>query len=100
MRDYNVALHHPHPPGFPAYIGIAHVARFFTDSDFHPRQIVNLVVAMLVFPAVYLLARELFACHPERSEGPGWAGREERASQPHPPRSLAHARDDNFTTSI
>ena len=59
MRDYNVALHHPHPPGFPAYIGIAHVARFFTDSDFHALQIVNLVFAMLVFPAMYLLAREL-----------------------------------------
>jgi 2-succinyl-5-enolpyruvyl-6-hydroxy-3-cyclohexene-1-carboxylate synthase len=36
----------------------------------------------------------LLDCHPERSEGPGWAGREERASQPHTPRSLAHARDD------
>ena len=59
MRDYNVALHHPHPPGFPAYIGIAHVARFFTDSDFHALQIVNLVFAMLVFPAMYPLAREL-----------------------------------------
>ena len=57
MRDYNVALHHPHPPGFPAYIGIAHVARFFTGSDFHALQIVNLVFAMLVFPAMYLLAR-------------------------------------------
>jgi transmembrane protein TMEM260 (protein O-mannosyltransferase) len=101
MRDYNVALHHPHPPGFPAYIGIAHIARFFTDSDFHALQIVNLVFAMLVFPAVYLLARELFtACHPERSEGPGRAGREDHASQPHPPSSLAHARDDSFTTSI
>ena len=59
MRDYNVALHHPHPPGFPAYIGIAHIARFFTDSDFHALQIVNLVFAMLIFPAMYLLAREL-----------------------------------------
>jgi len=101
MRDYNVTLHHPHPPGFPAYIGIAHVARFFADSDFHALQIVNLVFGMLIFPAVYLLARELFAArHPERSEGPGRAGREEHAVQPHPPRSLAHARDDNFTTSV
>src|SRR5204863_9453397 len=34
------------------------------------------------------------ACHPERSEGPGREGRDERAAQPHTPRSLAHARDD------
>jgi 23S rRNA (cytosine1962-C5)-methyltransferase len=36
-------------------------------------------------------------CHPERSEGPGRAGHEEHASQPHPPTSLADARDDTRT---
>jgi nitrogen fixation/metabolism regulation signal transduction histidine kinase len=39
-------------------------------------------------------AEELLGCHPERSEGPGRVGRETRATQPHPPGSLAHARDD------
>lgn len=59
MRDYDVTLHHPHPPGFPAYIGMARVLRFFTDTDFHALQLVNLIAAMLVFPAVFLLARSL-----------------------------------------
>ncbi|HEX6179161.1 MAG TPA: glycosyltransferase family 39 protein [Thermoanaerobaculia bacterium] len=59
MRDYDVSVHHPHPPGFPAYIAMARVARIFTDTDFRALQIVNLLAAVLVFPAVYLLAREL-----------------------------------------
>ena len=59
MRDYDVALHHPHPPGFPAYIAMAGLARFFVNSDFHALQTVNIVFAVLVFPAIFLLAREL-----------------------------------------
>jgi hypothetical protein len=59
MRDYDVTLHHPHPPGFPAYIAMGRIARFFADNDFHALQAVNLIAAMLVFPAIFLLAREL-----------------------------------------
>ena len=45
--------------------------------------------------ALVLLFATSAICHPERSEGPGRAAREERASQPHPsPGSLPHARDD------
>jgi uncharacterized protein YyaL (SSP411 family) len=44
---------------------------------------------------VFLTAKRFaHECHPERSEGPGRAGHETRASQPRPPRSLADARDD------
>jgi Dolichyl-phosphate-mannose-protein mannosyltransferase len=59
MRDYDVTLHHPHPPGFPAYIAMARVARLIADSDFRALQTVNLIFALLVFPAVFFLAREL-----------------------------------------
>ena len=38
--------------------------------------------------------RLLALCHPERSEGPGRAG---YGIAPHPPRSLAYARDDRVT---
>jgi hypothetical protein len=59
MRDYDVTLHHPHPPGFPLYIAMAKVVRFVISDDFRALQTVNLIAGALVFPAVYLLAREL-----------------------------------------
>jgi hypothetical protein len=59
MRAYDVTSHHPHPPGFPVYIAAAKLARLFAPSDFRALQSVNLIAAVLVFPAMFLLAREL-----------------------------------------
>jgi hypothetical protein len=59
MRGYDVVVHHPHPPGFPVYIALAKAMRLFVADDFRALQGVNLVAAMLVFPAVFLFAREL-----------------------------------------
>jgi hypothetical protein len=59
MRSYDVASHHPHPPGFPVYIAMAKVVRLFAPSDFRALQSVNLVAAVLLFPAMFMLAREL-----------------------------------------
>lgn len=59
MRDYDVTHHHPHPPGFPVFIAMARIARLVVPDDFRALQAVNLIAAMLVFPAVYFFAREL-----------------------------------------
>jgi len=59
MRSYDVTNHHPHPPGFPVYIFAAKVMRFFTHDDFRALQSINLIAGILLFPAIYLLAREL-----------------------------------------
>lgn len=59
MRSYDVSQHHPHPPGFPVYIGIGRLFRFFIHDDFRALQSVNLTAGMLLFPAMFLLAREL-----------------------------------------
>ena len=59
MRDYDVSLHHPHPPGFPAYIAMGRLMRFLVHDDFRALQAVNLIAGMLVFLAVFMLAREL-----------------------------------------
>jgi 4-amino-4-deoxy-L-arabinose transferase-like glycosyltransferase len=59
MRSYDVTSHHPHPPGFPVYIGAAKLLRFFIPSDFRALQAINLIAGVLLFPAVFLLAREL-----------------------------------------
>lgn len=59
MRSYDVTRHHPHPPGFPVYIGLGRIVRTIVHSDFRALQAVNLAAGMLVFPAIFLLAREL-----------------------------------------
>ena len=59
MRDYDVTLHHPHPPGFPVFIAMARLLRFVVPDDFRALQVVNVIAAMLVFVAMFLFAREL-----------------------------------------
>jgi hypothetical protein len=59
MRDYDVTMHHPHPPGFPVYIGMARLARLVIADDFRALQSVNLLAAVLIFPALFFFAREL-----------------------------------------
>ena len=59
MQDYDVTMHHPHPPGFPVYVGMAKLARFAIGDDFRALQSVNMLAAVLVFPAMFLFAREL-----------------------------------------
>jgi hypothetical protein len=59
MRGYDVTSHHPHPPGFPVYIGAAKLVRLLVHDDFRALQAINLVAGILVFPAMFMLAREL-----------------------------------------
>ena len=59
VRDFDVTLHHPHPPGFPVYIALAKLVRLVVADDFRALQAVNLTAAVLVFPAVFFFAREL-----------------------------------------
>lgn len=59
MRSYDVTNHHPHPPGFPVYIALGRIARTVIHNDFRALQAVNLIAGMLVFLAIFFLAREL-----------------------------------------
>src|SRR5436305_8444137 len=59
MRSYDVTSHHPHPPGFPVFIALGRIVRVVVHSDFRALQVVNLAAGMLVFPAIFFLAREL-----------------------------------------
>lgn len=59
MGEYDVTQHHPHPPGFPAYIAVARVLKLVVGSDFRALQTINMVAAVLVFPAIFFFAREL-----------------------------------------
>ena len=60
LGDYDVASHHPHPPGFPVFVGAARAVRaVFNAGDFESYQALSLLAGVLVFPAVFMLAREL-----------------------------------------
>jgi hypothetical protein len=64
MRSFDVSQHHPHPPGFPAYIMLGRIVRGVLGDDFRSLQTLNLIAGMLLFPAVYLLARSIGARFP------------------------------------
>jgi hypothetical protein len=59
LRDYDVRMHHPHPPGFPVYIAMAKLVRLAVGDDFRALQTVNVIASMLVFVAVFAFAREI-----------------------------------------
>lgn len=59
MRAYDVTKHHPHPPGFPVFIGLAHLVRLVTPSDFRALQAISLAAGVALFPVMFLLGREL-----------------------------------------
>ncbi|HYR29483.1 MAG TPA: hypothetical protein VEU30_13515, partial [Thermoanaerobaculia bacterium] len=60
VRDVEVGpYHHPHPPGFPVYIGLAKLVRLVAPSEFAALQTVVFLAACALFPLGFLLAREL-----------------------------------------
>jgi hypothetical protein len=57
---FNVALHHPHPPGFPLYIFAAKVIRKLLGfGNFHALQALSVLAAMAIVPAMFFLCRAL-----------------------------------------
>ena len=59
IRDYNVALHHPHPPGFPLFIGAAKVLVAAGAGDFQALQLITVISAIADLSARVPLAREM-----------------------------------------
>jgi hypothetical protein len=58
LRDYDVAAYHPHPPGFPLFVGLANLLPL---EPFRALQAVVVIASLFVFPAAFFLARELRA---------------------------------------
>jgi Dolichyl-phosphate-mannose-protein mannosyltransferase len=59
LRHYDVASHHPHPPGFPLFIAAAKLFTLMGVSDFHALQALNLAAGVLLVPAMVFFCREL-----------------------------------------
>jgi hypothetical protein len=59
LHHYDVAQHHPHPPGFPLFFALAKLARIFIHDDFHALRAISIASSLLMFPAIFALARSL-----------------------------------------
>ena len=59
VDEYDVNLHHPHPPGYPLYIVFAKAVHLLGLSEFRSLQVVVLLGGFLLFPALVFLAREI-----------------------------------------
>jgi hypothetical protein len=59
LRHYDVSQHHPHPPGFPLFFALAKLARIFIHDDFRALRAISIVSSLLMFPAIFALARSL-----------------------------------------
>src|SRR3954465_15074702 len=59
LHHYDVAQHHPHPPGFPLFFALAKLARFVIDDALHALRAISIASSLLIFPAIFALARSL-----------------------------------------
>jgi hypothetical protein len=59
LHHYDVSQHHPHPPGFPLFFALAKLARIFIHDDFHALRAISVASSLLMFPAIFALARSL-----------------------------------------
>jgi hypothetical protein len=56
---FDVAKHHPHPPGFPLFIGAAKLIHRLGADNFHALQAMSVLAAITIVPAMLVLCREL-----------------------------------------
>ena len=59
IDHFDVAKHHPHPPGFPLFIAGGKLLRSVGFDNFHALQTMSVVAAMAIVPAMFFLCREL-----------------------------------------
>lgn len=59
VSDYDVTQHRPHPPGYPLFVAAAKAVHLAGVPEFRALQVIALLGAIAVFPAAFLLAKEL-----------------------------------------
>ena len=52
LQHYNIAIDSPHPPGYPAYVGLAKLTSFIVGAN-HAYQLVNLLLVICIALLVY-----------------------------------------------
>ena len=60
LRDYDVRLHHPHPPGYPVFVAMGRVAQLVIPDGNNALVAVAMLLSAGAVAALFLLGRELF----------------------------------------
>jgi hypothetical protein len=60
LRDYDVRLHHPHPPGYPVFVAMGRVAQLVIPDGNNALVAVAMLLSAGAVTALFLLGRELF----------------------------------------
>jgi hypothetical protein len=64
IYDYDVVVHHPHPPGYPIFVAAAKLIHAAGVGPYRSLQVIVVLGAVALFPSLYFLAREVgFAFH-------------------------------------
>jgi len=59
VDHFDVAKHHPHPPGFPLFIFGAKIIHVLGVDNFHALQMMNVLASIAIVPVMFFLCREL-----------------------------------------
>lgn len=59
VREYDVSVHSPHPPGYPLFVGAAKLVHLLGVNEFRALQTIVVLGAIFLFPALVWLGREL-----------------------------------------
>ncbi len=59
VEEFDVAQFRPHPPGYPLFVAAAKAVHLLGVSEFRSLQVIVLLGAVALFPALFLLAREI-----------------------------------------
>ncbi len=60
MRDYDVRLHHPHPPGYPVFVAMGRVVQLVIPDANNALVAVAMLLSAGAVAVLYLLGRQLF----------------------------------------
>ena len=58
VAEYDIKQHHPHPPGYPLFIAAAKAVALLGVNEFRALQVIVLLGAFFLFPALVMFARE------------------------------------------
>ncbi|MCE5213545.1 MAG: glycosyltransferase family 39 protein [Methanobacterium sp.] len=61
FKNYNIALHQPHPPGYILYVAIGKSVNYFFNDPNFSMIFINIILSVLTVILIYFLAKNMFS---------------------------------------